>query len=146
LKYVLDNAKVFGKMSPSQKVLLVELMQIDDFQVAVIGDGANHCGALKAADVGLSITKSNSELNCEASIAAPFSSDSLESIIELLKEGRTALVTSFQCFKFITMYSLIQFTCINFLYFLKSNLLDFQFLYQDMFMITFSCVYGIYRT
>lgn len=145
LQYVLDNGRVFGRMSPNQKVLLVELLQRDEVQVAMVGDGANDCGALKAADVGLSILKSNSEDSSgEASIAAPFSADNLPAIIELLKEGRAALVTSFQCFKFITMYSMIQFVCINFLYFLKSNMMDLQFLYEDLFMILPLAVFMAY--
>ena len=145
LRYVLDNGKVFGRMSPNQKVMLVELLQEGEIQVAMVGDGANDCGALKAADVGLSILKPNSENSSgEASIAAPFSANTLVSIIQLLKEGRASLVTSFQCFKFITMYSMIQFFCINFLYFLKSNLLDLQFLYQDLFMILPLAVFMAY--
>lgn len=55
------------------------------------GDGANDCAALKAADSGISLS------NSEASIAAPFNSQiqDISSIVELLREGRSALVTSF---------------------------------------------------
>lgn len=143
LEFVLNNGKVFGRMSPNHKVLLVELLQRPEILVGMVGDGANDCGALKAADVGLSIVK----LDCksgEASIAAPFSTSSLSSVIDLLKEGRAALVTSFQCFKFILMYSMIQFVCINFLYFLASNLMDFQYLYEDLFMILPLAVFMAY--
>lgn len=131
-------------MSPNQKVLLVELLQKEEIQVAMVGDGANDCGALKAADVGLSIVKSNNDDTGEASIAAPFSAESLPAIISLLQEGRAALVTSFSCFKFILMYSMIQFLCINFLYFLRNNLLDLQFLYEDLFMILPLAVFMAY--
>ena len=94
MPYVLENGKVFGRMSPNQKVLLVELLQKEEIQVAMVGDGANDCGALKAADVGLSIVKSNNDDTGEASIAAPFSAESLPAIISLLQEGRAALVLS----------------------------------------------------
>lgn len=141
--FVLNNGKVFGRMSPNQKILLVQLLQQGEIQVAMVGDGANDCGALKAADVGLSIVKVDSKSG-EASIAAPFSAEGLSHVVELLKEGRAALVTSFQCFKFITMYSMIQFVCINFLYFLESNLMDFQYLYEDLFMILPLAVFMAY--
>ena len=67
------------------------------------GDGANDCIALKTADVGISLS------DAEASIAAPFTSrvTDISCIINLLKEGRCALTTSYQCFKFIEMYSFI---------------------------------------
>lgn len=43
-----------------------------------------------------------------------------------LREGRAALVTSFSCFKFMSIYSAIQFTSVSFLYASASNLGDFQ--------------------
>lgn len=55
------------------------------------GDGANDCSALKAADVGVSLS------DAEASIAAPFTSkiSDISCVVKVLREGRAALVTSF---------------------------------------------------
>jgi cation-transporting ATPase 13A2 len=50
----------------------------------------------------------------------------------VLREGRAALTTSFQCFKFIELYSMIQFTTVTLLYFIGSNLTDPQYLYIDL--------------
>ena len=129
LKQVVDKGYVFGRMFPHQKILLIELLQDKDTMVAMVGDGANDCGALKMADVGLSLSKA------EASIAAPFSSSELRSIIHVLKEGRAALVTSFQSFKFVAMYSTCQFTCVCLLYAMENNLFNSQFIYQDLIII-----------
>ena len=41
-------------------------------------------------------------------------------------EGRAALVTSFSCFKYMSLYSAIQFTSVSFLYASASNLGDSQ--------------------
>ena len=65
------------------------------------GDGANDCGALKTASVGISLSEA------EASIAAPFTSKvhEISCVIALLREGKAALATSFQAFKFIEVLS-----------------------------------------
>lgn len=77
------------------------------------GDGANDCGALKTADIGISLSEA------EASIAAPFTSkvQDIRCVVTVLKEGRCALVTSFQCFKYMALYSMIQFGTTTILYF-----------------------------
>ena len=55
------------------------------------GDGANDCGALKTANVGISLSEA------EASIAAPFTSkvQNISCVVSLLKEGKVSLTTSF---------------------------------------------------
>jgi cation-transporting ATPase 13A3/4/5 len=118
-------------MSPDEKAEVVERLQHLDYTVGFCGDGANDCGALKAADVGLSLSEA------EASVAAPFTSRStdISCFIDVIREGRAALVTSFSCFKFMALYSLIQFTTVTLLYALASSLGDFQFLYIDLAII-----------
>jgi cation-transporting ATPase 13A3/4/5 len=53
----------------------------------------------------------------------------------VLCEGRGALATCFQLFRFMALYSMIQFGCCIMLYFKGSNLGDSQFLNQDMFLV-----------
>lgn len=55
-------------MSPDEKHELVEKLQELEYCCAFCGDGANDCGALKAADIGISLSEA------EASVAAPFTS------------------------------------------------------------------------
>lgn len=99
--------------------------------VGFCGDGANDCGALKSADVGLSLSEA------EASIAAPFTSkiQNISCVISLLREGRCALVTSFQSFKFMSAYSFIQFTSVVILYTWDALFANNQFLYSDLILI-----------
>lgn len=139
LVQMLVCGQVFARMSPDEKHELVEKLQSIDYCCGFCGDGANDCGALKAADVGISLSEA------EASVAAPFTSRvfDITCIPEVIRyglfskfycrllilhdrEGRAALVTSFSCFKYMSLYSAIQFTSVSFLYASASNLGDFQ--------------------
>ncbi|XP_037565576.1 polyamine-transporting ATPase 13A3 isoform X1 [Dermacentor silvarum] len=129
---LLVNGVVFARMTPQQKVELVEDLQSIGYAVAMCGDGANDCGALKAADVGISLSEA------EASVAAPFTSrlPSVACVPTLIREGRCALATSFSMFQFISLYSVIQFLSVILLYNVQTNFSDPMFLYVDLFVIT----------
>jgi cation-transporting ATPase 13A2 len=131
LQRMLVKGQVFARMSPDEKHELVEKLQSIDYCCGFCGDGANDCGALKAADVGISLSEA------EASVAAPFTSHifDISCVPKLIREGRAALVTSFCCFKYMSLYSAIQFTSVSFLYASASNLGDFQFLFIDLTLI-----------
>ena len=64
--YIVQRGTVFARMSPDQKAQLIEELKKIDYQVVMCGDGANDCGALRTANVGVSLSDS------EASVAAPF--------------------------------------------------------------------------
>lgn len=123
-------------MKPAEKALVITSLQSSmigssSFLVGMCGDGANDCSALKTADVGVSLSEA------EASIAAPFTSkiQDISCIVKLLREGRCALSNSFQCFKYIAVYSMIQFITVTLLYSSFSAVSDYQFLWIDLFMI-----------
>ena len=62
LKLILNKGRIFFRMSPKDKVDLVNFFKEDKNSiVAMCGDGANDCGALLSADVGISVkqTKGN---------------------------------------------------------------------------------------
>ena len=128
---MLVKTQIFARMSPDQKHFLVERFQDIGYCVGFTGDGSNDCGALKNADVGLSLSEA------EASVAAPFTSQSkdLSCVLRVIREGRAALVTSFSCFKYMALYSLIQFTTVSILYAQGNNLGDEQYMYIDLFII-----------
>uniref|UniRef100_A0A8R1DK93 Cation-transporting ATPase n=2 Tax=Caenorhabditis japonica TaxID=281687 RepID=A0A8R1DK93_CAEJA len=130
---------VFARMAPDQKQLLVESLQSVDYTVAMCGDGANDCAALKAAHAGISLS------DAEASIAAPFTSKvpDIRCVPTVISEGRAALVTSFGIFKYMAGYSLTQFVTVMHLYWISNILTDGQFMYIDMFLITmFALLFG----
>ena len=131
-RLVLRYCSIYARCSPENKTQIVQSLQKENFTVLMCGDGANDCGALKVADVGISLSTE------EASIAAPFTSRTpdISSVIEVLKEGKCALVTSLQTFKYILLYSLIQFISVTLLILIDSYLSDWEFMASDLFLIT----------
>uniref|UniRef100_A0A8C2G8W0 ATPase cation transporting 13A2 n=1 Tax=Cyprinus carpio TaxID=7962 RepID=A0A8C2G8W0_CYPCA len=120
LPKILMRGTVYARMTPEQKTQLVKALQKLNYRVGMCGDGANDCGALRAADVGVSLSEA------EASVASPFTSksDNISCVPLLIKEGRCSLVT------------LIQFASVLILYTEKTNLGDFQFLFFDLVLVT----------
>lgn len=103
------------------------------------GDGANDCGALKAAHVGISLSEA------ESSVASPFTSKepNISCTPEVIKEGRAALVTSFGVFQMMLCYSLTEFTSVIILYAIDTNLSSLQYLFIDVCLIlNFAATFG----
>ena len=130
-KNILRYGYIFSRMAPEHKAMLVEALKEEKLTVCMCGDGANDCTALRTAHVGVSLSSE------EASIAAPFTSNipDISCLITILKEGKAALVTSIQIFKYMMIYSLIQYICIIILNINESYLSDWQFLAVDLFII-----------
>lgn len=59
---MLIKGVIFARMSPDEKHELVERLQELGYTVCFCGDGANDCGALKAADVGISLSEAEGTL------------------------------------------------------------------------------------
>merc|ERR1712106_820292 len=132
LPFLATRGAVFARMRPDMKQRLVEILQDLDYRVIMCGNGANDCGALKAANAGISLSEA------EASVASPFTSKTpdISCVPVLIRESRAALVTSFGIFKYMAAYSITQFVSVMILYDIFSNLSDFQFLWIDLFLIT----------
>ncbi|PWA32986.1 hypothetical protein CCH79_00016890 [Gambusia affinis] len=132
LPKVLMKATVFARMAPDQKTQLVKELQKLNYRVGMCGDGANDCGALRAADVGVSLSEA------EASVASPFTSktENISCVPLLIREGRCSLVTSFSLFRYMALYSLIQFCSVLILNTVKTTMADLQFLFCDLFLVT----------
>nr|XP_005544704.2 polyamine-transporting ATPase 13A2 isoform X7 [Macaca fascicularis] len=129
---VLVQGTIFARMAPEQKTELVCELQKLQYCVGMCGDGANDCGALKAADVGISLSQA------EASVVSPFTSSmaSIECVPMVIREGRCSLDTSFSVFKYMALYSLTQFISVLILYTINTNLGDLQFLAIDLVITT----------
>ncbi len=131
LKWLVPRTQVFARMSPTDKQNVIRVLQHLGYIVGMVGDGANDCGALKQADVGLALSAS------EASLASPFSSSEtdVKPTMSLVKEGRNSMTISFQAFKFMALYSVIQ-TCTTLITSVNGLMLsDGQYLFLDLFLV-----------
>ena len=95
---LLNRVRVFGRVTPAQKVEIVAALQASGRKVLFCGDGGNDSGALSSAEAGLALAG-----RPEASVAAPFSTDSesLFSLVFLLREARSSTSTSLNGFGFL---------------------------------------------
>lgn len=100
-QFILDKGVVFARFDPENKKALIEDYSRIGRTVLFCGDGANDTGALAAADVGLSLARS------EASLAAPFNSPRLASVVSLICEARRALAMSIVQFKYSLFVQLL---------------------------------------
>lgn len=100
---LLFHIRIFSRMTPAGKVSCIVQHMANGAVTGMCGDGGNDCGALRIAHVGVSLS------DTEASVVSPFTSQkrTITAVIDMCKEGRCSLATSFASLKFLVMYGLI---------------------------------------
>jgi P-type Ca2+ transporter type 2C len=131
------ETNIFARVSPEQKLQLIEMMQNDGFTVAMTGDGINDTPALKKADIGIAMGKRGTDAARQIADMVLLD-DAFKSIVTAVKYGRIIFgnirksVMFMLCTNVAEVLAVTAATVIGGFYFFPIPLLPLQILYLNV--------------
>ncbi|XP_053202977.1 polyamine-transporting ATPase 13A3-like [Panonychus citri] len=133
LAKIVHRGTIFARMLPDHKLHLIDEIQRQGHQVAMCGDGANDCGALRLANCGISLSMA------ESSVASPFTytKKNIECVPILISEGRATLAATLGAFKYQASYCFVLLSAVLILFWEGAKLSDGGFVFIDIILNMF---------
>ncbi|KTW30259.1 calcium-transporting P-type ATPase, PMR1-type [Pneumocystis carinii B80] len=135
LSEVLTNINIFSRVTPRQKMKIIEAFQIRGDIVAMIGDGVNDAPALKLADIGIAMGKHGTDVAREAADMI-LTDDSFSTILDAIDEGKGIYynISNFIAFQLSTCIASLSLIAISTIFGLGNPLTATQLLWINILM------------
>lgn len=110
-KKIIHQKRIFARVSPENKVRIVETYKSLGLVVAMTGDGVNDAPSIKKADIGIGMGESGTDVAKEASDVI-ITDDNFATIILAVQEGRKTFVNIRKTIQFLYSANLAEITAI----------------------------------
>ncbi|MFO7815211.1 MAG: cation-transporting P-type ATPase [Halanaerobiales bacterium] len=133
LKEKIKNNSIFARVSPKDKLDIIDALNGNNEVTAMTGDGVNDAPALKKADIGVSMGQRGTAVAKEASDMVLLD-DRFGTIVDAIKQGRVIFdnIQKFIHFLFSCNLSEIMFIFLGILFQLPTPLLALQILWLNL--------------
>jgi Ca2+-transporting ATPase len=131
----LADVAVFARVSPAHKLRIVRALQASGHVTAMTGDGVNDAPALRAADIGVAMGRTGTQVSRDAA-AMVLTDDHFATIVAAVEAGRTiyANIVSFLKFQLTTNAGAITTMLVSSLLGLPAPMTALQILWVNMIM------------